>query len=342
MRFTKIAALLTAALITISFSACRDDYTKEGGEITTADIELLKQSTETTIVEDELITAAGDDVIAETGEKPIAALVLDREGTLVEAPADINRIVSGSESITEILIGLGLGGKIVAADKDSADVTGISPSICTLNKKIITASALEDYEPDVVILSGNSSDNVYTTLKNAGINVICVPQSATLEGIKLDIEFLASYLSVKNKGTEIIDGIDKTIVDIMTAAETIGVRRKVYFEENDIPNSTAYGSGTIENEIISLIGAENIFAAKSGVADIELSEVVAANPDVILTKVNYNGYDLSEISARPDWTSINALKNNALYQIGEIHYSNLITESIYEIARAIYPEVYTE
>ena len=342
MRFTKIAALITAALITISFSACRDDYTKEGGEITTADIELLKQSTETTIVEDELITAAGDDIIAETGEKPIAALVLDREGTLVEAPADINRIVSGSESITEILIGLGLGGKIVAADKGSANVMGISPSICTLNKKIITASALEDYEPDVVILSGNSSDKVYTTLKNAGINVICVPQSATLEGIKLDIEFLASYLSVKNKGTEIIDGIDKTIVDIMTAAETIGARRKVYFEENDIPNSTAYGSGTIENEIISLIGAENIFAAKSGVADIELSEVVAANPDVILTKVNYNGYDLSEISARPDWTSINALKNNALYQIGEIHYSNLITESIYEIARAIYPEVYTE
>ncbi len=342
MKLSKLFAFFTAAAITLSFSACRDDYTKEGGEITTADIELLKQSTETTIVEEELSTVAGDDVIDEDGEKPVAALVLDREGTLVEVPAEINRIVSGSESITEILIGLGLGGKIVAADKASADVAGISPSICTLNKKIITASALEDYEPDVVILSGNSSDNVYTALKNSGINVICVPQSTTIEGVKLDIEFLASYLSVKNKGTEIVDGIDKVIVDVMTAAETIGVRRRVYFEEKAIPTSIAYGSGTIENEIISLIGAENIFAAKSGAADIELNEVAEANPDVILTKVAYEGYDLNEISARPDWTGITAVKNGAVHQIGEIHYSNLITESIYEIAGAIYPEVYTE
>ena len=40
----------------MSLSACRDDYTKEGGEITTADIEILRQSMETTIIEEEIAT----------------------------------------------------------------------------------------------------------------------------------------------------------------------------------------------------------------------------------------------------------------------------------------------
>lgn len=337
MKSAKIIALLSAAAIAMSFSACRDDYTKEGGEITTADIELLKQSTETTFVEEELVTG-GIEKPSEVSTK----LVLDREGTLVDAPVEINRIVSGSESVTEILVSLGLGGKIVAADKDSAYVAGVSPSICTLNKKIITASAVEPYEPDVVILSGTSSDTMYNVMKDSGVNVICVPQSSTIEGIKLDIQFLAEYLSVENRGTEIVDEIDGAIVDVMITAETIGVRRKVYFEEEAIPNSVAYGSGTIENEIISLVGAENILAAKNGTSVIELSEVVAANPDVILTKVNYDGYDISEISARPGWTGITAVLGGSVHQIGEVHYSNLIVESIYEIARAIYPEVYTE
>lgn len=338
MKSAKLIAFLSAAAVAISLSACRDDYTKEGGEITTADIELLKQSTETTIVEEELVI----DEAAEQTSAVSTKLVLDREGTLVDAPVEINRIVSGSESVTEILVSLGLGGKIVAADKDSADVTGISPSICTLNKKIITASAVEPYEPDVVILSGTSSDTMYTALKDSGVNVICVPKPSTIEGIKLDIQFLAEYLSAENRGTEIVDEIDGAIVDVTITAETIGVRRKVYFEEKAVPNSVAYGSGTIENEIISLVGAENIFAAKSGASVVELTEVAAANPDVILTKVDYDGYDISEISARPDWTGITAVRNSAVHQIGEIHYSNLIAESIYEIARAIYPEVYTE
>ena len=338
MKSAKIIALLSAATIAMSFSACRDDYTKEGGEITTADIELLKQSTETTIVEEDILT---DETVEQTSAVS-TKLVLDREGMLIEAPVEINRIVSGSDSVTEILVSLGLGGKIVAADKDSAYVAGVSPSICKLNKKIITASAVEPYEPDVVILSGASTDKMYNVLKDSGINVICIPQSSTIEGIKLDIQFLAEYLSVENRGTEIVDEIDGAIVDVMITAETIGVRRKVYFEKEAIPNSVVYGSGTIENEIISLVGAENIFAAKNGTSVIELSEVAAANPDVILTKVNYDGYDISEISARQGWTGITAVLSGSVHQIGEVHYSNLIVESIYEIARAIYPEVYTE
>ncbi len=338
MKPAKFIALLSAAAMALSLSACRDDYTKEGGEITTADIEILRQSMETTIIEEEIATEETIEQTSETSTK----LVLDREGTLISAPLEINRIVSGSESVTEILVSLGLGGKIVAADKDSAGIVGITPSICTLNKKIITASAVEPYEPDVVILSASSADPIYTAMKEAGVNVICVPAASSIDGIKLDIQFLAEYHSVEAKGREIIDEIDGAIVDVTTKAETIGVRRKVYFEEKALPNSTTYGSGTIENEIISMLGAENIFAAKNGVNGVDLNDVVTANPDVILTKVAYEGYDLNEIPARPGWTGITAVRNGAIHQIGIIHYSARVTENIYEIARAIYPEVYTE
>ncbi len=337
MKFKKIAAVMMAALLAAGMTACRKDYTREGGEITTADVELLKQLAETTVVE----TNLSEGVPVDEQDDADARLVLDREGVLIKAPKSVNKIVSGSERITELLIDLGLGGKIAAADKDSANVTGISPSICTLNKKIITASALENIEPDVVILSATSADNVYKALNNAGVNVICVPDSTTIESVKLDIEFLASYLSVEEKGMEIIDTIDTAVNTV--AEKTAGVpARKVYFEEQAIPEFKAYGDNTLALEIVSLAGGVNAFAGQSGIIAVTSENVIAANPDVILTTVSYDGYDINEISARTGWGAINAVKTASIRPINEISDTASIADSIYEIAKAVYPELYTE
>ncbi|MBQ8786117.1 MAG: ABC transporter substrate-binding protein [Oscillospiraceae bacterium] len=336
MKLRKIIAVFIAAVLAAGMSACRKDYTKEGGEITTADIESLKALAETTIVENEIQT--DEPVIVDDSD---AKLVLDREGILVKAPKEVNKIASGSERITQLLIDLGLGGKIAAADKDSASVMGISPSICTLNKKIITASALEDIEPDVVILSGTSADTVYSTLKNSGVNVICVPDSTTIESVKLDIEFLAAYLSVEEKGKEIIDEIDTAVNTVTEKAAGVPIR-KVYFEEQAIPEFKAYGDNTLAFEIVSLAGGTNAFAGQSGISPVTSENVIAANPDIILTTVSYDGYDINEIPARTGWSAINAVKTNSIRPVSVVSSTASITDSIYEIAKAVYPELYTE
>lgn len=340
----KITAVIAALSMMLTLSACRDDYTKEGGQITTANIEELKLSMETTVVEDELF---GDEskTTTTTTEETTATLdlVLDRESTLVGVPAEINRIASGSRRITQLLIDLGLGGKIVCADKDSAGITGVTPSVCTLNKKIITASALEPYEPDVVIISGKSTDTMYNTLKEAGVNVICIPDPTTIEGIKLDIQFLAEYLSVKDKGQEIIDKIDSAIVDVSTkAAESITAKRKVYFEAQSAPEMKAYADSTLAGEILNIAGGINMFAGQSGIVEATSENVVTANPNVILTTVSTAGYDVNEIKTRTGWGNIKAVKNDAVRQVSEISTTASIADDIYEIAKAIYPEIFRD
>jgi len=340
----KITAVIAAVSIMLTLSACRDDYTKEGGQITTANVEELKLSMETTVVEDELFAEAETEATTETTEATTATidLILDREGTLIGVPANVNRIVSGSERITQLLIELGAGGKIVAADKGSAGIAGISPSVCTLNKKLITASALEDYAPDVVILDGKSTDKMYITLKEAGVNVICIPEATSIEGIKLDITFLAEYISTKDKGQQLVDEIDGAIVDISTRSESITAKRKVYFEAQSNPEMKAYADGTLAGEILTIVGGINMFTGQNGIVAVTPESVVTANPNVIVTTVNYDGYDLNEIKTRAGWGNIKAVKNGSIRQVSEISTTASIVDNINEIAKAVYPEIYRD
>ena len=340
----KITAVIAAVSIILTLSACRDDYTREGGQITTANIEELKLSMETTFVEDELFAEEETKATSEATEATTATvdLVLDREGTLIGVPAEVNRIASGSERITQLLIELGVSGKIVAADKDSADVAGISPSVCTLSKKLITASALEEYAPDVVIIEGKSTDKMPTALKEAGVNVICIPEPASIEAIKMDILFLAEYLSETSKGQQLVDEIDGAIVDISARSESITAKRKVYFESQSNPEMKAYANGTLAGEILNLVGGINMLEGQTGIVAVTPESVVTANPNVIVTTVNYDGYDINEIKTRSGWGGIKAVKNGSIRQVSEISTTASIVDNIYEIAKAVYPEIYRD
>ena len=69
--------------------------------------------------------------------------------------------------------------------------------------------------------------------------------------------------------------------------------------------------------------------------------VVAANPDIIITNQNWDGYDYTEILSRDGWDAIDAVKNNAVYQVdanATSRASQNVVEGIKEIAQIINPE----
>lgn len=331
MNLKKITALISAAALTLSLTACKKDYTKDGGQITTADVSKIMET------------------VNETGEVTDildAGLIPDREGGTVEVPDSINTIVSAAPSITEILVGLGLGNKIIAADLYSSDVSGIDPSICTIDFFNLNIEELAVLSPDVIIINGISvgaGSDPYSALKDAGINVIYIPTSESIDAIKLDIEFLAGYTKTKDKGDALIRDIDSAVSDISAKAAGVTSKKSVYFEVSEIPYLYTCGSGTFINEIINLVGAENIYGSESGWISNSEESVIAANPDVIITNVSYDGYDYNEIKTRPGWENIPAVKNGNVYSVDPNttgRPSQHIVDGMYEIARAIYPEVY--
>lgn len=334
--FAKLTAFAAAAAIAVGMTGCSENYTIEGGEITTADVNLL----ETDIKTSEAVDLFPIDDSGARNE------IFDREGGRVEVPASINTIISTAPSITEILVGLGLGSKIIAADMYSADVEGIDPEICTLDFYNLNIEELIAIEPDLVIISGMSmagADDPYAALKNMGVNVIYIPTSNSIDAVKLDIEFIAGYTGTQEAGAELIAEINSVVAKVSEAADGISEKRSVYFEIGAAPYLYSCGSGTFIDEVISLIGAENIYSGESGWLNNSEESVIAADPDVIITSVAYEGYDFNEIKTRPGWEGISAVQKGNVYSVdpnATSRPSQHITEGIKQIAAAVYPEVF--
>lgn len=342
MNFKKIAAFIAAAALAVSMTACSDDKTRDGGVITSAEFSVTDPVTETGT--GEVNDALTDETIPENNDVKVIA---NREGGVVQVPNSINTIVSTAPSITEILVGLDAGSRIIAADLYSSDVEGISSEICTIDFANLNIEELTALSPDVIIISGMSmggTDDPYAALKDAGINVIYVPTSSSIESVKMDIEFLAGYVGAEARGAELIADIDTAVSEISLKASNIGQKKKVYFEIGEAPYLYTCGSGTFIDEIITLIGAENIYGDQQGWLSNSEESVIAANPDVILTSVAYDGYDFNEIKSRAGWENIPAVQNGAVFCVdanATSRPSQHIVEGIMAVAEAVYPEIYS-
>lgn len=345
MKNTKLFALILAGVTALALTACSNShYTKEGGEITTS--EITETAPDETLVETSAVEEAVPeaDPVEETADNTIT----DREGNDITIPSEINTIISAAPSITEILTGLGLGDKIIAADIYSADVEGMNAELCTLDFYNLNTEELIALAPDVIIINGISqtgSDDPYKSLKDAGVNVVYIPSATSIEGIKLDIDFLAAYTGTTEKGAELIGSINNAVADVASRAADLTEKKKVYMEISAAPYMYTCGNGTYLNEIISLVGAENIYAGEEGWLSNSEETVIAADPDVILSTVSYDGYDFNEIKTRPGWEGIKAVANNQVFLVdanATSRPSQYVVDGIYEIARAVYPELYAE
>ena len=143
---------------------------------------------------------------------PAKAVIKDREGNEVTLPTNINKIISTAPSNTEILMDLGLGDKIIAADKYSKDVEGINQGITFIDFFNPDAETIIKLQPDIIIASGHNksgTEDPYSLIKEAGISVVYIPSSDSIQGICDDISFIADITGTSKKGKEIIDNLNK-------------------------------------------------------------------------------------------------------------------------------------
>jgi len=277
-----------------------------------------------------------------TPELPLA----DRAGNEITVPNEINKIISMSPSNTEILIDLGFGDKIIAADTYSADIPGLPENIQFFDMMAPDAEQLVALEPDIIFATGMSMKDGNDPFKPVGDMGIClayIPSSDSIEGIYKDIIFIAKSLKVPDKGHDLVSGMETKIAEIEKIASTIEKKRTVYFEIASAPELYSFGKGVFLNEMIEIIGAENILANEEKWISVSDEVVVAANPDVILTNVNYIENAADEIKSRVGWENVSAVKNNDVYYIDN-NASSLsnhnIVKALQQMAEAVYPKIY--
>ena len=298
-----------------------------------------------------MLLAAGTMVFAGGAKEaslPSIDLTMDRAGAPITLPAKVERIVSMAPSTTEILIDLGVADKIIAADTNTQKDGLLKQNIPYFDMMKPDAEKLIALKPDVVFISGMSNakgNTPFSPLIDAGICVINIPSSSSIEAIYLDIAYIAAVVKHEGNGAKIIANMKKEIEAVRKKGASIAQDKKktVYFEIGAAPYMYSLGTGTFINEMIEIIGAQNILADQKSWIAVSDEMVLAKDPDVILTNVNYIPNPIDEIMARSGWASLKAIKGKNVFGIDTNSSSrpnHNIIKALKEMAKAVYPEIY--
>ena len=298
-----------------------------------------------------MLLAAGTMVFAGGAKEaslPSIDLTVDRAGAPITLPAKVERIISMAPSTTEVLIDLGLADKIIAADTNTKKDGLLKHDIPYFDMMKPDAEKLIALKPDVVFISGMSNakgNTPFSPLIDAGICVVNIPSSSSIEAIYLDIAYIAAVVKQEGNGAKIIANMKKEIEAVRKKGASIAQDKKktVYFEIGAAPYMYSLGTGTFVNEMIEIIGAQNILADQKSWVSVSDEMVLAKDPDVILTNVNYIPNPIDEIMARSGWASLKAVKSKKVFGIDTNSSSrpnHNIIKALKEMAKAVYPEIY--
>lgn len=276
----------------------------------------------------------------------------DREGNEFNVPKEVNTIISTAPSNTEVLVALGLADKLVAVDKYSADVEGISEDLPKIDFRNPDAEAIIALNPDIVIASGHNKsgdEDPFALIKEAGIPVAYIPSSYSIDGIYGDIEFIASLTDTEKEGKNLINSMKEEVEAIKSIGDNITDKKNVYFEIGAGSGLYTFGNETFLNEMIETIGATNVFGEENSWITVTPEAVIDANPDVILANTpgtNEAGLTaVEDIESREGWDTIAAVQNYHVYQIDKNSSSRAsqnIIKALKEMAKAVYPDEYKD
>ena len=273
--------------------------------------------------------------------------ITDRAGNKFDLPKKVNTIISTAPSNTEILVQLGLADKLIAIDKYSADIEGLDSDLPKIDFRNPDAETIVGLKPDLIIASGHNksgNEDPFAAVKEAGIEVIYIPVSSSIEGIYEDINFIANITGTEKKGTEIVDNMKNEINSIKEIGNSITDKKSVYFEIGSTPSLYSFGNGTFLNEMIELIGAKNTLANENSWISPSDEIIIKSNPDVILTNESTDNI-VDSIKTRDGWNDVAGVKGNNIFVIDKnssSRPSQNIIKALKEMAKAVYPEKYTQ
>jgi iron complex transport system substrate-binding protein len=342
----KKIAIILLLIIVSAFTGCDNSYyTEYGGEITSitgSDIDAVVSAHEAQMEQKRLEKIEAS--LSEEAMTATSVIIIDRTGAEVEVPEDVKRIVSSSPAITEILVGLGLSDRIVAADMFSSDIPGIDSSVCTLDMMHLDSQAIADLSPDIVFIGEISGGDAIMSLQAMGIYTAFIPTAKSLEAIKMDIEFIAA---LTGKGPAGADLISKMNTEIFEIEEILGdiEPKTVYFEIEEQPNICTVGNNTFLADLLSTAGAETVFSDMDGYVFVTTDEILERSEgiEIVFTTVSYEGYDPLEIAAREGFDGIKALQDERFYSLNPNSYlrpSHNITKNLYALASMIHPDLF--
>lgn len=251
--------------------------------------------------------------------------VVDSAGRTVTLPATIERVYAAGPPASILVYA-------IAPDKLLGWTRGMTPDEAaflpqryaelpslgrltgrgnTANVEVVLAA-----KPDLIVDAGATGDT-YVSLADRvqqQTGIAYVLYDGTFAATSASLRALGDALGNRQRGELLADYVDRRVAAVKSKVATIPRERRprVYYARGTSGLQTAL-SGSINAEVLDLLGAINVAgtrAGASGLANVSLEQVLAWNPDVIVT--TDPGF-FSRVWTDARWSGTAAVKNARVY-----------------------------
>ena len=280
--------------------------------------------------------------------------LIDMMGREIEVPTKIDRIVATYKPATQFIFALNAQEKLVGVDDGSFTeklFIALYPKITELpkvgsKKNGINIETVASLHPDIVILfPHNQAEETAAILEKMNISTIIInPES--LEEIRETNLLLGEVLGLQEK-SNIIDQQFEYILNLLERTKSLPMekRKVVYFANSELLDTV--GKGMLQNDLIEWAGGINPVAeSKSGFVKISPEQLIAWNPEVIVTSQLFQG-DISALLNEKKYQGIKAFQNNEIYRFpSKLEPWDFPNPSSYLamlwLAMKLYPDLFTD
>ncbi len=288
-----------------------------------------------------------EEVGGQADETSFPLTLTDAVGNEIIFEAAPTKIVSMTASNTEILFGLGLNEEIVGVG-DFDDYPAEANEKEKIGAQQFNVEKIVAMNPDIVFaheIGLSTGEEGLQQIRDAGIPVFVVKNATNFDETYKSIETLGQATGKTEEAQEIIESMKAKVEDVLAKADTVEEKKTVFVETSPAPDIYTPGKGTFMQEMLDMIGAENISADQEGWFVMDAEEIVNRNPEVIIVMYDYIDTAVEDVYKRPGFDAVTAIQDEAVIQVQENITSRTgprLAEGLEEVAKAIYPEVFGE
>lgn len=265
----------------------------------------------------------------------------DREITL-DAPA--TRVVAMQPSDCEILCAIGCEDALVGIGQYCdypASITGLPVVQSGAETNVEEILALE---PQVVLMNDMAqSEEQVQQLEDNGVKVV-VSSATDIDGVYYAIRMIGTLMGKADAAEAVVADMQDTFADIQSKAQDEG--KTVYFEVSPLEYGLwTAGAGTFMDELAAICGLTNAFGDVNDWASISEEQVIARDPDYIVTITMYYGEGptpVEEILGREGWQDLKAVKDGQVFNASDSNALSRPGPRLKDAAVELYDFIYGE
>jgi len=240
--------------------------------------------------------------------------VVDDAGRVVSLDAAPERIVSLIPAVTEMIIALGAGHRLLArTDYDTNPLLDSLPSVGGgLNPDL---EWLVRRRPDLVVgWTDGTARAVLARLRALGVAVYSA-DIQSLADADSTVARMGRLLDREREAAGIIERTSSGLENVRGAVRGLPRPRVLYVLSVDPPMTA--GPGTFLHEVMELAGADNVFAdAGANWPTVSLESVVERDPDLLLVPVGEEGFAAPErLAELPGWSELRAVRAGRVHGV---------------------------